>query len=322
MRLKLAYRLHRSLGLLLIVPLLAIAGSGLVLIFFDQLRYSAEPYALDEPVQTALPPIELIETIQRAEPDMRLKRLYLPHLNTQTARAVLEWKDKKWLAFFHPTTGQLISLRDATQKDWLDELFRFHQGKYFGAMGQFLFSLSGLMVFILWLLGVFLFTAIPNNKRHMFYHRHIGLTLGGLVAVFVLCGAVLNYAAPLQRGLKPLPSAPKSNRLASVLALSELLSIADHIYPHSPLERVYIDEPVSNVMMVRFQDDSRLYLNRQDGQCMRQEMPLSHWLDWLYPLHSGRLFGQGRYPLMMLLGLALLILIWGGTSSVAAKKLR
>lgn len=324
MRLSLAfcYRLHRRLGLLLIVPLLAIAGSGLVLIFFDQLRYSAEPYALDEPVQTALPPIELIETIQRTKPDRRLLRLYLPHSNSQTARAVFDGKDGKSLAFFDPATGLLISLRDANQKDWLDWLYRFHQGKTFGMIGQLLFSLSGLMVSILWLLGVFLFTSIPINKRSMFYHRHVGLTFGGLLAAFMLCGAVLNFVVPLQQSLKPLPFVPESKQVASTLALSELLTIAGNIYPHSALERFYIDKPVNNLMMVRFRDGARFYFNKQDGQCVGQQMPLSHWLDWLYPLHSGRLFGGVRYPLLILLGITLLILAWGGGKSAVAKKRR
>lgn len=314
--------MHRSFGLLLIVPLLAIAGSGFVLIFFDQLRFSAAPYALDQPVQTALSPVELFDVIQRAEPEMRLKRLYLPHSNSQTARAIFEGNDGKKLAFFDPATGRLIRLHDANRKDWLDWIYRFHQGKTFGVSGQVLFSLSGLMVCILWLLGAFLFTAIPNNKRRMFYHRHVGLTLGGMLAVFVLCGAVLNFMAPLQHSLKPALSAPESKPVASELPLSELLTIAGNIYPHSALERVYIDEPVINVMMVRFRDGARFYLNKQDGQCVGQQMPLSHWLDWLYPLHSGRLFDGVRYPLLMLLGFTLLILVWGGGKSALAKKRR
>ncbi|WP_305908593.1 PepSY domain-containing protein [Methylomarinum sp. Ch1-1] len=314
MRLSLAfcYRLHRRLGLLLIVPLLAISGSGLVLIFFDQLRYSAEPYALDEPVQTALPPIELIETIQRTKPDMRLIRLYLPSSNRQTARVLVQGDHEKLFAFLHPGTGKIIRIRAASEKDWLDKLYQFHQGKWLGTIGQFLFSLCGGAVFLLWLFGLRLYKAISGKKKSMCYHRRIGFTLGGFLAAFTLCGALLNYAAPLQRWLKPAPDAPLFTRPQTVLSIQELLAIAKNIYPASSLERVYIDHPTQGVVMARYQDSGRIYLDRQNGQILQLEKPLSHWLDWLYPLHSGRMFDIFRYPVLLLFGLSLLVLALSG----------
>lgn len=310
--LRVCYRLHRTVGLLLILPLLMIIGSGLALVFVDQLRDSLAPFSLTEPVQNPLSPGELVEIIQKAKPGMRLMRLYLPSSNRQTARVLLQGDHEKLFAFLHPGTGKIIRIRDASEKDGLDKLYQFHQGKWLGTIGQFLFSLCGGAIFLLWLFGLRLYQAIPGKKKSMRYHRRIGLTLGGFVAAFTLCGALLNYAAPLQRWLKPAPDVPLLTRTETVLSIQELLTIASKIYPASSLERVYIDHPVDGSVMLRFQDSARLYLYRQNGQILQQELPLSHWLDWLYPLHSGRIFDLFRYPILLLLGLSLLILTLSG----------
>jgi len=310
------FKTHVYLGAALALPLMIIAATGILLGFYDELRYAEPPYRLNQAVEAGLPPAVLAQRIQADYPDYRLEVLYLPTAPKCAIRAKLAGPDRR-LAFIHPGTGQTLAVRDAAEQDGLDFLYALHRGKPLGLPGQIIASAAGVSVPILWGVGLLLRQRRPADRteRRNFLtlrglHRDLGLMLGGFLAVLAVMGSLLNFAGPLKQWLAPPPRLAGSEP-AVTTNIAHHLSSAASAYPAAPLERIYFPADESTPLQLRFRDGGWAYLDL-DGRVLKIVTPFSHWPHLLYPLHSGRVWGTHGPKVMALFGLILLGLSGSG----------
>ncbi|MEK8090049.1 PepSY-associated TM helix domain-containing protein [Thermithiobacillus plumbiphilus] len=313
---------HIYIGTLLIVPLLVIALTGILLGFYDQLRYGQAPYRLGQPAAQTLAPSQLAARVQAAYPDARLEILYLPTAPERAARAKLAGEGGSRMAFLDPATGQTLALKPAGQEDWLDFLYHLHRGKPLGLTGQIIASATGAFILLLWLVGLWLWWPRRGRPRPwgdrdartkaISLHRWLGLWAGGLFASLAVVGALLNFAGPLIDRFDPAPKVAVGNGTSAAYPLNSLVAIARHGYPQAALERIYFAKNTDAVMRFRFRDGGWVFLDGITGEVLKRKTPTSHWTNLLFPLHSGRIFGSFGPMFMSFLALALLTMSLSG----------
>lgn len=296
------YRFHAWLGLLAALPLLLIAASGILLGFYDGLRYASPPYRLPLPVERPLGPAALADAARAAQPGGRLEALYLPTAPERAARAVMGGNRRVTL-FLHPADGGVIAVRDAEQRDWLDFLRAIHHGKLLGGAGEAAAGALALALPLLWLTG----RSVVRGRgwRQSGIHARLGRITGGMLAFLALTGGILTLAKPLREHLYPPPRIAVASGAAE---LSRILEKGVGIYGRAPLERIVFPAGNGAPILLRFRDGGRLWLDVANEEVLRVETPFSPWLNFLYPLHSGRILGRCGPPLVAALGGALLLL--------------
>ncbi|WP_340123853.1 PepSY-associated TM helix domain-containing protein [Methylobacter svalbardensis] len=315
---------HLYLGIAISLPLLIIAASGIVLGFYDDLRYAALPYRLATPVYQPQNASALADAIRRHYPRHRLEVLFLPTAPEHSARARLAGPEPL-LVFVDPGTTAILEAKDAADLDGLDWLRELHRGSVLGLPGKIAASMAGLGTLFLWLMGFWLWyrrsaTAKRQRRRAKFFpglvtiHRQTGLLLGGPIAVLALLGALLNFAGPLMQWLDPPPAivTPTSTQQLTTLPLPRLIDAAVNGYRDSPLERIYFPATANQPWRFRFLDGSWGFVDGQNGTLLKLKTPSSHWTMLLYPLHSGKLPGIYGHWLLVFCGFVLLFLISSG----------
>lgn len=322
-------RAHVWLGTLATIPLLVIAGSGIVLGFLEPLRHAGPPHRLDRAVASPLAPARLLEAIQAAHPAHRIERLRLPSRPDAAAVATLSGPDRR-AAFVHPGTGAVLETRPGEGGDWLDALRALHHGKALGAPGTYLASAAGIVASALWALGLRVRARLPARRpppagrrlrpRMLHLHRRLGAVAGALLSLLALTGAALNHVAPLRAWLLPEPRATGLPGDRAALARAVEAGIA--AYPGAPLGRIDLPAGASAPLRLRFRDGGSVHVDGARGEVLRVASPRSHLLLALYPLHSGRAFGPLGPPAMAGLGLLSLGLVATGASFHARRRRR
>jgi uncharacterized iron-regulated membrane protein len=328
---KVFFKIHAYLGTVCALPFLIIASTGILLGFYDQLRYSAPPYSLTTPVDHGLAPATLVEKIRTAYPEYRLTQLFLSTAPERAARARLEGPhNNSQMVFVHPGTGAVLALQKTTHQDWLSFIHALHHGKPFGLPGQIIVSVSGISLPILWIVGLVLWWQHPSRAyvwrgkpwriRLRSVHRWLGLALGGLVAILAVLGALLNFVGPIKQWLDPLPQIRTVEMSQRPLNLERALTRGSAAYPGVPLERIYFPIPDNPLLRLRFRDGTWVYLQGTEGEVIKIASLFSHWTNLLYPLHSGRLLGTGGPWVIVALGTILLLLGGSGVFTYWRKR--
>lgn len=310
-------RLHRGLALLATVPLLAVAGSGILLGYYDELRYAAPPYRLAAPVAQPLSPAALAAAALTARPTARLEALYLPQAPQRSARAlVCGDREGRLLLFLHPGDGSLLAVQHAHEQDLLGRLYDLHHGRLFGAAGVAIFAGAALALVLLVLTGLLLY------RRPAGLHARLGAAAGVVLLYFALSGALLSYAKPLRERWYPAPPLPHAPRPAPApAAVERALATVAAIYGPAPLERILLATP-GRPMLLRFADGRRVYLDHSGRRVLRTETGTAPWLNLLYPLHSGRLLGNwGALPAAAGGGALLVVVVSGFVPPLRRKRI-
>jgi uncharacterized iron-regulated membrane protein len=315
---------HLYLGMAIALPLLIIASSGIILSFYDDLRYSAPPYRLENPVDQPRDAEALAESVRRHYPRHRLEVLFLPTAPERSARARLA-SPEPLLVFIHPSTAAILEVKGAADLDWLDWLRELHRGSVLGLPGKIAASMVGLGTLFLWLMGLWLWyrrSATAKRQRRkteillglMVSHRQTGLLLGGPVVGLVLLGTLLNFSGPLMQWLDPPPTilSPTYTEQLMTLPLPRLVDTVVKNYHDTPLERIYFPATASQPWRFRFLDGSWGFVDGQNGKLLKLKTPSSHWTMLLYPLHSGKMLGICGHWLLVFCGLTQLFLIASG----------
>lgn len=312
---------HLYLGIAIALPLLIIAASGIVLSFYDDLRYAAAPYRLANPVYRPLDADTLVESVRRHYPRHRLEVLFLPTAPEHSARAKLAGTEPL-LVFIDPGTAAILETKAAADLDGLDWLRELHRGSILGLPGKIAVSMAGLGALFLWAMGLWLWlrrnaTAKRQRRRIKLFpglvtiHRQTGLLLGGLIAGLALLGALLNFAGPLMQWLDPPPTIATQTSSQQLMTLP-LSRLVDASVNGSTLERIYFPGTANQPWRFRFLDGSWSFVDGQDGTLLKLKTSSSHWTMLLYPLHSGKLLGIYGHWLLILCGLVLLFLVGSG----------
>lgn len=296
------YRLHSWLGLLAALPLLVVAGSGVILGFYDHIRHASAPYRLEKPVSPHLPPVALAEAAGAAWPTGRLETLYLPSAVDRSARAVMVG-DKRVTVFLHPASGALLAVRDADRSDWLEFVRRLHHGNQLGLAGEIAVAAIALAIVILWLTGFAL-----HRRGHL--HGLLGRIAGGGLVFLAVSGGILTFGKPLRENFYPPPAA--SGTAPTWADVSRAVKMGAMAYGRAPLGRIVFPTKAGQPLLLRYRDGGRVFLDHSSAQVLRVETSFSPWLNILYPLHSGRFFGGWGPPLVAALGGVLLFIAASG----------
>ena len=143
------------------------------------------------------------------------------------------------------------------------------------------------------------------RTRLLTAHRWIGVRLTALPVLLAAVGALLNFAGPLGQAFNPAPRMI-ANAEMPPLALDRIVAAAGQAYPAAPLERIYFPERAGALWQFRFRDGGRVFVTGDTGRTVKMNTPFSHWTNALYPLHSGRVFGEKGPVAMAVLGMVLL----------------
>lgn len=314
------FKTHLYVGTLAAAPLIVIVLTGVILGFYDPLRYAEPPYRLEAPAVYALSPAALIERFHSSRPDAAPNVLYLPTAPERAARLEFRLAGQRAIALIDPNTGQTLALQDADHRDWLQYLYELHRGKPFGLEGQVVASATGGFVALLWLVGLGLrwtrrtkaSTGRRCDRRIRFLnvHRWTGVWVGAIPVLLAVLGAVLNFAGPLGNAFNPPPQVTTPAERAQ-LPLNNVVALAMRAYPAAPPERVYFPQHTA-LWQIRFRDGGRVFLAGDSGRILKVNAPLAHWTSLLYPLHSGRIFGAWGPMAMALVGIVLLTMSVSG----------
>lgn len=296
------YRLHSWLGLLAALPLLVVAGSGVILGSYDHIRHASAPYRLETPASPHLPPVALAEAARAAWPTGHLETLYLPSGVDRSARALMGG-EKRVTLFLHPASGKVLAVRETDRHDWLDFVRELHHGNPLGVAGEFAVAAAAVAMVILWLTG---FALHQRGALHGLLGRFAG---GGLVFLAVT-GGILTFAKPLRENCYPPPTA--AGAAPTWADLSRGVKKGAMAYGGAPLDRIVFPAGGGQPLLLRFRDGGRVWLDSTCGEVLRVETLFSPWLNGLYPLHSGRILGSSGPPIVAVLGGVLLVLVTRG----------
>lgn len=296
-------KFHVRLGVAFTLPLLLIGATGVLLGFYDALRYGSPPYRLDKAVSLPVEPAELAKGAQLAYPGGRLEALYLPTAPDRAARAKLTVAGRrKVVAFLDPDTGKAVAVRDASRRDLVDWVHEVHRGAIAGLAGEVAVAGAAIAAVLLWLSGL----PMAGRARHL--HGRLGRVLGGGVAAIAVTGAILAFAKPLRERFYPPPAVGVAS--SPLLDPASLISAGSRSHG-AALERVQFPVREGQPAVLRFADGSRVWVNA-GGATLREETAFNPWLNMLYPLHSGRVLGKFGPPLVALFGTGLLYLTYSG----------
>lgn len=334
------YKAHLYLGLLVSLPLLVVILTGMILGFYDTLRYADPPYAIPIPAGTPSGPHlsvpEMVHRLETQYPNSVLNVFYIPTQDGRSARIKVTEAGVSRFLFLDPASGEVIAERGMEEGDWLDFIYRLHHGEPLGQTGKIIASAAGATAWVLWALGLVFHLRRrraarrrPRPSGHLKpgsgaarLHRFVGPWLGLLVATWMVLGAILNYAGPLMKAFHPPPAQERAGpgtgaaagegRGNAVISSANAIDLARRAYPAAPLERIYFPQPRAGMWQLRFADGGRVYVAGGSGRVIRVDAPSSHWTGLLYPVHSGRLFGSYGTQAVGLLGVVALVLLISG----------
>lgn len=324
--------LHILLALIFLPPLLLTTLTGILLGFYDQLRYVGPPYGLEHPTKAGLTPIELIQVIQGQFPNHHLDVLFLATTPTRAIRAKLSGSSHLTI-FLHPASGKVITAKTPDEQDWLEILYDLHPGKVFGFAGKVLFTSLSAVVLLLWVTGVTVRAMrhspwwsgprIPQQFNAPNWHRWIGYWKGLLLVLLFSIGSILNFSGPLIGWLDPPPQMRmNSTQHDKQIDLPASFTRIDRAYPQGQLERLIFPQATQRLLQARFDDGTWVYDNPWEEHIVEIKSSTSHWTRLLYPLHSGRILGAWGPLLIAGLGLILFLTILTGLVYVRKFNLR
>ncbi|CAB1275327.1 PepSY-associated TM helix domain-containing protein [Candidatus Nitrosacidococcus tergens] len=320
-------KIHIYLGTLCALFLLIIASTGILLGFYQQLRYSASPYKLDAPVNHPLSPEKLVEKIYETYPHAQIIELTFSTDPSHAVLAKLKNADhKSQLIFVNPATGLIFASQSADHKDWLGFIHSLHHGKPFGSIGETVASVNGILFLVLWIVGFIVWKRNPMRSylwqgkswkvKLRSFHRGVGLTLGGIAAVIATFGALYQFDF-LDQWIDPVPPV-KMEKIAvqplDSLELEQIIAKGRAIYPNAPLEEIAFPGnsmmPWMHWIQLEFQGRKLVYF--QGNEVIGTSSPSSHWKNLLYYLHTMEFLHKGRSWVIAILGLITLGLITSG----------
>jgi uncharacterized iron-regulated membrane protein len=242
-----------------------------------------------------------------------------------------------------PRDGRLISEGGRTE-DWMDFVEQLHTHLLDGDAGEVLIAVFGLFLLTIALTG--LLQGWPRRWRDALrirwgakspwlaydLHRAAGLVLGIFLLAQALTGISMVFKAPAGRFVNAftgspwpvdpkLPESPPSKLRAS---LDEVVRAAQHAIPGARVTRVTV--PSSNApIAVRVHAASErlptglgnVFVNPYDASVLQATpveavSPGQRMFDWIFPLHTGLLFGATHQALQVMLGLSLPMLFATG----------
>ncbi len=201
------YELHKWLGLALGIYILAMAGSGLVLLFYPELYKALQPAPKIDVTAPLLTKTELTAAALRAYPGGRVSWIWEGATRASPAAVCLSVGEVHGKRLFDPATGADIGSSSPLQLRVLSSVRSFHVnllvgdgGKTFQAIAGFLTAALCLTGAIVWWPGASRWTrhlrirAASNPSRKVWEtHSAAGFWTCGAVFLIALSGSLLVF---------------------------------------------------------------------------------------------------------------------------------
>ncbi len=328
-------KVHRWLGLSLGLVLLVAAVTGSAMLVADPLDEALNEQLFHVP-QASTVNYQAVLLRLRAEVDPGASlTLRPPRELGESFRAIVrgEWSGT---IFLHPQTGEVLGSRGETD-GLMGFLFTLHSSLFAGEAGKAVLTLSALAYLFMLATGVYLWWPArwrqaltvrwsAGGLRALFdWHRVTGALFGVVVLVSVASGAYMAWP-PIAKSISalngtPLAVPPRANGGPppdDVVALA--VDQAEKTYPDALVGYVQVpakaDQPIR--VRLRLLDDphpnglTSVWLDPVTAQVLQ----VNRWTEldpgtrayaYIYPLHTGELWGLPWLVLTFVVGMALTV---------------
>jgi len=150
-------------------------------------------------------------------------------------------------------------------------------------------------------------------KPAILLHRKLGFWAGIPLTGLAFLGSLLNFSSEFTKWLDPVPFTVLASKKVP-LDWSERLQIVKKGLPdeNAQLRSIHFNQGAEGVILFYFSDHARIYWDEGNARVLKVAYPGSHWIHWLYPVHSGRVWGGvGSMGVLAIGLLSLFILFYG-----------
>ncbi len=337
-------RIHLWLGFTSGALLIAVAFTGCILAFEDELRYVTQHELLyvEAENKSSLNVEQLQAALREFDPKLKLNQIRFygdPEMATQCYT-----RDKKIIAV-NPYTGKILGVRD-TSKDWLSVILSFHRTLLLGKTGETIILwnvciflamlLSGLVLwtpplFKQWKQNLSLKRNLPPKRRNYEWHRMFGLYAWLPLFLIAITGISMAWGSEKKEKLKSLFAAnPPAGNIYD--------QVASQVHHQEPIDvlRVTFPKDSSDVVSISvryetrgFRKQSSFSFDQYSGKLLKTELYQEksfgqRFFGSNYEIHTGRIFGVPGKIIMFLASLIALslpitgFLIWKGKRNGAS----
>ncbi len=331
--------LHRWLGLLVSLLVIAVALSGGILIFHDSILRMTWPGLAQplKPGQEHAYPAVLAHVEQRFR-DPGIQLIKFPD---QGMNAFHLWMHDGSEALVHPSSGHLIS-RWTWQETWTGVLFELHENLMAGEPGEEVNGYLGLLVLGFVLSGLILWWpqrrtlrlrfVVPRSMSSAHFvraHSAIGVIFAAGIVLFVLTGVTMVFYGPFMTAITAvLDSDPPMVSVARVEPTDQpvqpwttVLDTVTKTFPDGKLVYYVPPRPDNAVMTFRKRmpgewhpnGRSFILLHPYTGEVLqtidaRQQQLGMRLMEKAYPLHASKIGGIPYTLLALCTSVALIAL--------------
>lgn len=338
-------KLHRWIGLAFAALLLVQALSGTAMVFRDELEPLVHPELEVSGGGARAPLQELVDTVRAAAPDAKLLRFEWSRGGAVLFR-LLDANGEPMLMALDPRSGTI--LRQGGLGTWPTEwLFHLHDALLSGKVGEWIVGLGGIALIFIVITGPIVWW--PGRKRLKTgfrvirgagadrllrsLHRAAGAALALVILISAGTGVTMIFKPNLQPLLmsadayvpKPMVDVPEKPAGSERLSVDTLIAKARHDYGPSELMEVRFQGEAAQVVLVYLRDEAsarenaskQIYFNAYDGSEVGHYVPSAlpagnSFIDWQYPIHTGRQAGPLGRLLILLGGVGLIFFTVSG----------
>ena len=335
---------HRYVALGLGALIVVIGLTGASLVFRDELTAWFTPAVRVDPGPPAAGWYERVfAAVRAAEPEAKSIDIALSRRNDRAAEAIVRGARGERHLFVDPHDGKVVADSD---RQWLPfaTFFQLHKRLMAGESGEYLVAAAGTALAFLAVTGLVMWW--PRKLEYAFRVRWSGNRLavsfdlhrcaGAAFALFLLENAITGVSMNLDEASKTLvnavalssdepgPPPATSNAFLAMKPLDEIVAAAERTVPGGTVTRIAIRDgnmPVVVRKVLPGDNDThgmnRIYVDAASATVLRASLlerlpPGNAMFEWLYPLHTGKLFGTPYKVVLVLAGLVpLLSLVTG-----------
>ena len=300
--------MHRWIGIILGVYILAMGISGGALVFQDE---ASAAFRVPKVVPTTDPwmaPDQIADKIRTAFPDMHLHTIYWPQNSSSPWFAEIKkgeigvFGETAHAVYLHPSTGEILHVHNYGRSVWR-WLQVIHINLAYGRSGRALNSCLGLVALFLVLTGLLLWA--PTGKvsnalwtingsarpKRLIWELHQVAGIYSLVFLLLLCstGAYFGWRAPIHRAIaKYFPMAMFNKPVRPVVPMphatpkpiSSFLASVNEQVPNYPVTRVLFpeapDQPIRFVVYegprTEIDNANSLFYDPVTGELLRADL--------------------------------------------------
>jgi uncharacterized iron-regulated membrane protein len=310
-------KVHRWLGLCLALLFVVQGGTGIALVFRDEIEPVIHSELQVSPTTSRFSIQRLFDTVQASHPDAMINRAELPASTGQAVLFKLKRKADQSLILVAIDPYRNTIVRDGGLSVWpIEWLFVVHEQLLSGPTGEYVVGLEGIVLFVMSVTGLWYwwpgrarfrkgFRVVWGNgtdARWRTLHRAVGAAAGPFLLMTALTGILMVWKEPLREfiGAAGKPTPVVTEQIGrSLVPLDDLVATAQTDFGSAPLRQIrfssggrviaiYLD---SN-RTIRPDGTAQYYYNGYDGAEIATYIagelsPSSEFVDWIYTVHTG-----------------------------------